>query len=367
MSEAVLNILNRHMALDRENLYRHMVLLTVFLLQAASIWTVMWWQGLAAHFTISLYVEIIYISLAAIVFIKTTTYLLRYLSYDRSEKGAGRIISDFRAGWLNADYLLAFAVPFLFLPGYISIFSSLKSVIPALQPFYLDEVFMKLDRLLHFGVDPWKITHALFGTALMSGVINFFYNLWFFLMFSYVLWQVVNVSFGAKRAQFLLAFLLCWFVLGSVLAVMLSSAGPCYYGVFVDGPDVFAPLMARLQDFYDQRQATGGLFQLYALDIQKDLLAYYQDNATGAGSGISAMPSMHVSVAMLLYLSGREVSRYVGYFFFAFLIIIQIGSVHLGWHYAVDGYVSMLGTWGLWRVSGWLVQCRGRGTGHVAS
>ncbi|MDF4804113.1 phosphatase PAP2 family protein, partial [Vibrio parahaemolyticus] len=38
-----------------------------------------------------------------------------------------------------------------------------------------------------------------------------------------------------------------------------------------------------------------------------------------------------------------------GYFACAFAVIIQIGSVHLGWHYAVDGYASTLTTFTLWK------------------
>ena len=32
-----------------------------------------------------------------------------------------------------------------------------------------------------------------------------------------------------------------------------------------------------------------------------------------------------------------------------FAAAIMIGSVHLAWHYAVDGYLAVLMTWGIWR------------------
>lgn len=31
----------------------------------------------------------------------------------------------------------------------------------------------------------------------------------------------------------------------------------------------------------------------------------------------------------------------------------MIGSVHLGWHYAIDGYVSILAVIVIWKAVGW--------------
>ena len=55
-------------------------------------------------------------------------------------------------------------------------------------------------------------------------------------------------------------------------------------------------------------------------------------------------------------ISRRQINlAYSGYLTLIYLFFIQIGSVHLGWHYAVDGYASMILTWLLWRLSGWIV------------
>ncbi|MCZ6764391.1 MAG: PAP2 family protein, partial [Alphaproteobacteria bacterium] len=35
---------------------------------------------------------------------------------------------------------------------------------------------------------------------------------------------------------------------------------------------------------------------------------------------------------------------------------IMIGSVHLAWHYAIDGYLGALMAWGIWWLSGHLVR-----------
>jgi hypothetical protein len=46
----------------------------------------------------------------------------------------------------------------------------------------------------------------------------------------------------------------------------------------------------------------------------------------------------------------------LGWIFGAFLLVILIGSVHLGWHYAIDGYVGIIGTLILWWACGRLLR-----------
>ena len=62
---------------------------------------------------------------------------------------------------------------------------------------------------------------------------------------------------------------------------------------------------------------------------------------------------MHVAstwlVARMLQTNGRN-AAVAGWTFFA---LILVGSVHLGWHYAIDGYLGMLGAWIIWRAVGW--------------
>ena len=46
------------------------------------------------------------------------------------------------------------------------------------------------------------------------------------------------------------------------------------------------------------------------------------------------------TLATLLALAGWKINRVVGLLATAFLVVVQIASVHLGWHYAVDGYAG---------------------------
>jgi hypothetical protein len=137
-----------------------------------------------------------------------------------------------------------------------------------------------------------------------------------------------------------------WILLGTIGATLFSSVGPVYYGGVTAGPDPFAPLMEYLRSV----DAAAPLTALWA----QDLLWQSYVNPAGArlGEGISAMPSMHVSIAVLTALIGFRVNRWVGWLYTAFALVIFLGSVHLAWHYALDGYVSLGGTLVIWWLAG---------------
>jgi hypothetical protein len=90
------------------------------------------------------------------------------------------------------------------------------------------------------------------------------------------------------------------------------------------------------------------------LRVQRTL---WENFATGQNMpfvGISAMPSVHVAVAVLFALLGWRISSWLGWIFSLYAGVILIGSVHLGWHYAVDGYLSIAGALAIWAVVGML-------------
>lgn len=67
------------------------------------------------------------------------------------------------------------------------------------------------------------------------------------------------------------------------------------------------------------------------------------------GGNAMAMPSMHVGTSVLTALCAWTHARWVGWAMAVFALLIMLGSVQLGWHYAVDGYAGALIAWIAWR------------------
>jgi len=95
------------------------------------------------------------------------------------------------------------------------------------------------------------------------------------------------------------------------------------------------------------REVDRAYSSMTAMQVQDALWRAYGGSPQGI-EGISAMPSMHVSIALLLALFGWRISRLAGLAYSAFAMLIFLGSIHLGFHYAVDGYVAAAMTLAIW-------------------
>jgi hypothetical protein len=232
----------------------------------------------------------------------------------------------------------------LLFPQFSSAFTSVKSAIPLLHPYGLDPLFARWDSLIHGG-HAWELIHPLVGYPFVTFAINISYNLWLFVV--WIIFALVTVMTADRvlREQYLLSFFGCWILLGSVTAIGLSSVGPCYYGLLYPA-DPYAPLMSYLRSVDE-------VYPLWALSTQDMLWQNYEASTTGLGSGISAMPSLHVAIATLNALLLSRLSRIAGILGWAYLTVILVGSVHLAWHYAIDGYVSIFAVGLIWRAAGW--------------
>jgi hypothetical protein len=220
-------------------------------------------------------------------------------------------------------------------------FSFFKCLIPAIQPYTWDAPLASWDKTLHLGVHPWEHLQAIAGFPPVTLAIDFCYVLWAVVIPCGIMWFAVGPCGSRLRMQVLLTNVLAWFVLGNVVATLLSSAGPCYYRHLASGEDPFGPLKQYLTTI-DQAYGT------YVLGIQDWLWEGFTVRKTTLGYGISAMPSMHVGTAFLLALATWRRARWLSYTALVYTGIILVGSVHLAWHYAIDGYVALAGVAAIW-------------------
>ncbi len=258
-----------------------------------------------------------------------------YLVVRRHPEPLRQLVLDIKAHWLT---LLTMTIMLVCLPETLDAATRFKKIIPQIQPFYLDPEIARLERHL-LGMDAWRYTHAVIGPSL-TRIIDQIYGLWHLVNISVLCWISLTPD---RRFQLLagISYQLAWLLLGAGLAIKLSSVGPCFYEHFF-GEEDFVPLMIRLQEIGGEN----GLHSLTAMDY---LLASAGTDAIGGG--ISALPSLHVAIAILAVLVARDRfrrTRWPTVLATLYALVIFVGSVHLGWHYAIDGVVGAIGMLAIW-------------------
>jgi len=247
---------------------------------------------------------------------------------------------------------ISMVLPILVLmPFFCNAFTILKSSITLIQPFAWDVRFEAVDRALHGNIAPWELLHPILGVPVVTQTLDFVYVTWFFVLSFTWVWQAFAAHDRTLRLQFFASLLLVWVIFGVLVATIFSSAGPCYFSQVTGLPSPFTDLFAYLQ-------ASRADPPLWALHFQDNLWANYSVAGFGLGSGISAMPSMHVAIAMLMALLAWRTHWILGVLGSTYLVAIQLGSVHLGWHYAIDGYLGMAGALSVWFSVGWIMERR---------
>ncbi len=211
-------------------------------------------------------------------------------------------------------------------------FSATKTTIPFLVPFYADGMLADIDNALHLGVDPWEITHRVSAYVTPNMVETVYFSLWVLPAFFLPVIIALTDDDKARSNRFMVLFCTCWILLGNVLALAFSSVGPIYHDLLL-GDDRFSGLVSALE--------TSGIADSRLGQIQAFLWHDYTEQAQTFGSGISAFPSLHVGMAMVIALYMTERSLYLLLPGLAFLAAVLFCSVYNGWHYAIDGYASI--------------------------
>lgn len=281
-------------------------------------------------------------------------YLLDLVLRRRPARPLLLMVQELRAGLRRYDLLLARGTVALGFLSLMIFFTPFKVMIGHTRGFPYDAALRELDRLVFAGYDPWQLTHALFGSTPATAVLHTAYSMWFAMVWLGLIYMVLRPQLVQLRAQYLVAFVLTWIIVGSFAAYFLASAGPCYYERAFGDPH-FRPLMDRLQVIDAELKAFAPGMGVQALRVQDMLWQSYARQRELFGGGISAMPSMHVAMSVLMACGGWRLGRKPGWLLTVFALLIWIGSVHLGWHYALDGVVALGLTLAIWKLSGWLV------------
>lgn len=311
----------------------------------AMMWGLVWYLGVEPHYRTGL----LYLRWAGMA---TLIYSLVFMLWtavkllmEGQERPTRALILHVRGVLIDGDRYAHAVHSMTVFVSMITVFATIKSTIPALNPFSWDSTFIEIDRFIFGGNDPYVLTSAIFGNAYAIVTMNFFYNLWLIIVACAMVWAAWTGN-HALRLRFMFSALLGWLVAGNILAIAFSSVGPCFIGPLM-GDQTFAQLMRLLQDV----NAETGM--VWALAAQGGLWAAYTSDV-GAISGISAMPSLHVVFAVIIACATWDmggVRRLAG---ISFAAVIAIGSVQLAWHYAVDGIVGAVLALVFWKVSDYL-------------
>jgi hypothetical protein len=226
-------------------------------------------------------------------------------------------------------------------------FSKMKAAIPLFNDYTWDNAFVEWDRAIFFGRDAWEVLQPVLGYPIITAALALLYQLWFLLLYPGCLYFAFGKVDQTVRRQFFLSYVLSWTLIGGAMATWLASVGPCFVGPLLGDP--------RFDDQMAYLSAANEQFPVMTLTVQQMLLDWYAADANGLGSGITAMPSMHCAIAFLFWLACRQISRGAGLFFGAFFVITWLSSVHLAYHYAVDGLVSLIAVAAIWWCSKHLI------------
>jgi membrane-associated phospholipid phosphatase len=244
--------------------------------------------------------------------------------------------------WRTAERLVGIPI---FVGGTVVVFDvygAFKQAIPRLSSYGWDVPLADLDRALHLGRDAWRLTSWIPQNSWAYRLLDEAYTAWFLsLILSVLIFATWSPS--RLRARFFISLTVLLMLGGTLGAIVFASGGPVYYAELTGDAQRFAPLLEYIGPT-DARLGQRILWDFYATGSEK------------LYGGISAMPSMHVAMVALMTLGFTSWNVAAGGVVAVYALLILIGSVHLGWHYAVDGYVSVLLAFAVWLGSGWLAR-----------
>ena len=239
-------------------------------------------------------------------------------------------IARMRAFFVDEWRSPAFLIFCLFLAGVnMTTFMWVKPLLNYLVPFWADPMLADADRALFLGHDPW----TLFGWLNSRAMAVFYHRGWFAMMILTLI-VVLAAKPSAEKSATMLTYFLLWSIVGPAVHALLPAAGPVFYAQLGYG-DRFADLQAVPE----------------TMEVATYLWTIYSGQGFGPGSGISAMPSLHIATTVWMILWLRTFAPRWDVSTPAAGSLIFLLSISLGWHYALDGIVGGAAAWLCYRAS----------------
>lgn len=251
---------------------------------------------------------------------------LAYYALTSEQHPTRRLMTDIQ---LHATWLFSITFAFILIGLQIAALTWLKTMLPIAGGFWADPLLAESEKAL-LGRDAWVITHTLFGGS--AAWIDRLYVTWTPVkLLTLILLILAPLSVARARA------LLSYFLIMATVSLgqyLLPSGGPVFY----------------------ERLGLGSRFRALPIEpwvaTARDYLwADYLHPHSAIGAGISAMPSLHVAIALWVALVLRTYLRQLQWLGWAWFTATFIGSIHLGWHYALDSIAGSLIALIAWRAA----------------
>jgi len=192
-------------------------------------------------------------------------------------------------------------------------YASVKPILN-MVPFTADRALAGIDHAI-FGTDPWMLLQW------MKPLFGYYFMGWVAAICLATLHLALSPPSPHKNRTIVTYFVI-WSVAGPMIHLLFPAGGPIFYQLLGAG-DRFA-----------------------SLQIAPDILVYrdylwslHQSGFSGQYAGISAMPSLHVAVATWVVFAFWRSPLFLVALAHGCLIFLL--SVATGWHYAIDGIVSI--------------------------
>lgn len=229
-----------------------------------------------------------------------------------------------------------------------------KSLINVVNPYVQagwDPVFAAWDKALHFGFYPHEVIIPAVNSIGAGRVLDAAYAFWLLVMLFVTGYTMFADKDVYRRLRFLWTYMLSWILLGTIGATIFSSVGPIFYHDFYPQlPDIYEAIPRNLVAMHNE----GFMFAAKTYEL---LLGWARNDRIFDPNALSAMPSMHLAISWLMVLYARSLGQKPLMLALPFFTLIYFGSIYLGFHYAVDAYVSVAVTSLIWWIAGKVLAC----------